>query len=128
MRSKVAQRRRRPVSAASMAPPILEFDQSGKLLRSWGGKDGPGYQWPDSNHGLNIDNKGNVWIGGNGGQDGHILKFTQDGKFVMQVGKKGVTPDSMATGSLLHGGRDLLPRAGERGLRRRMAMATGASR
>jgi DNA-binding beta-propeller fold protein YncE len=78
------------------APPILEFDPSGKLLRSWGGKDGPGYQWPDSNHGLNIDNKGNVWIGGNGGQDGHVLKFTQDGKFVMQVGKKGVTQDSMA--------------------------------
>ena len=78
------------------APPILEFDPSGKLLRSWGGKDGPGYQWPDSNHGLNIDNKGNVWIGGNGGMDGHILKFTQDGKFIMQVGKKGVTQDSMA--------------------------------
>jgi DNA-binding beta-propeller fold protein YncE len=78
------------------APPILEFDPSGKLLRSWGGQDGPGYQWPDSNHGLNIDNKGNVWIGGNGGQDGHILKFTQDGKFVMQVGKKGVTQNSMA--------------------------------
>ena len=78
------------------APPILEFDQSGKLLRSWGGKDGPGYQWPDSNHGLNIDNKGNVWIGGNGGQDGHVLKFTQDGKFIMQVGKKGVMQDSMA--------------------------------
>jgi len=78
------------------APPILEFDPSGKLLRSWGGQDGPGYQWPDSNHGLNIDNKGNVWIGGNGGQDGHILKFTQDGKFIMQVGKKGVTQDSMS--------------------------------
>jgi DNA-binding beta-propeller fold protein YncE len=78
------------------APPILEFDPSGKLLRSWGGKDGPGYQWPDSNHGLNIDNKGNVWIGGNGGQDGHVLKFTQDGKFIMQVGKKGVTQNSMA--------------------------------
>ena len=78
------------------APPVLEFDPSGKLLRSWGGQDGPGYQWPDSNHGLNIDNKGNVWIGGNGGQDGHVLKFTQDGKFVMQVGKKGVTQNSMA--------------------------------
>ena len=78
------------------APPILEFDQAGKLLRSWGGQDGPGYQWPDSNHGLNIDNKGNIWIGGNGGEDGHILKFTQDGKFVMQVGKKGVTQNSLA--------------------------------
>jgi DNA-binding beta-propeller fold protein YncE len=80
----------------SMAPPILEFDTNGKLLRHWGGQDGPGYQWPDSNHGLNVDNKGNIWIGGNGGSDGHVLKFTQDGKFVMQVGKKGVTRDSLA--------------------------------
>jgi DNA-binding beta-propeller fold protein YncE len=78
------------------APPILEFGPDGTLLRRWGGSDGPGYQWPDSNHGLNIDNKGNVWIGGNGGSDGHVLKFTQDGKFVMQVGKKGVTQNSMA--------------------------------
>ena len=78
------------------APPILEFDPAGTLLRSWGGSDGPGYQWPDSNHGLNIDNKGNVWIGGNGGTDGHILKFPQDGKFIMQVGKKGVTADSLS--------------------------------
>jgi DNA-binding beta-propeller fold protein YncE len=80
----------------SVAPPILEFDQSGNLLRHWGGSDGPGYQWPDSNHGLNIDNKGNIWIGGNGASDGHVLKFTLDGKFVMQVGKKGVTRDSLA--------------------------------
>jgi DNA-binding beta-propeller fold protein YncE len=79
------------------APPILEFDPQGTLLRHWGGKDGPGYQWPDSNHGLNIDNKGNVWIGGNGAMDGHVLKFSQDGVFVMQVGKKGVTRDSLAT-------------------------------
>jgi hypothetical protein len=80
----------------NIAPPILEFDQQGNLLRNWGGKDGPGYQWPDSNHGLNIDNKGNIWIGGNGATDGHVLKFTLDGKFVMQVGKKGVTRNSLA--------------------------------
>src|SRR5688572_18995984 len=83
----------------NVAPPILEFDQAGNLLRHWGGSDGPGYQWPASNHGLNIDSKGNVWIGGNGtGFDGHVLKFTQDGKFVMQVGvkQKGLEPDSLA--------------------------------
>jgi hypothetical protein len=80
----------------NMAPPILEFDQSGTLLRHWGGSDGPGYQWPDSNHGLNIDSRGNIWIGGNGAMDGHVLKFTLDGKFVMQVGKKGVTRNSLA--------------------------------
>jgi hypothetical protein len=78
----------------SKAPPILEFDQQGTLLRHWGGSDGDGYQWPASNHGITIDHKGNVWIGGNGGGDGHVLKFTQDGKFLMQVGKKGVPIDS----------------------------------
>ena len=70
------------------APPVLEFDQEGNLLRHWGGP-GAGYEWPDSNHGIFIDYKGNVWIGGNGGPDSHILKFTKDGKFLMQVGKKG---------------------------------------
>jgi len=70
------------------APPILEFDQAGNLLRHWGGP-GPGYEWPDGNHGIFIDYKGNVWIGGNGGPDSHILKFTKDGKFLLQVGKKG---------------------------------------
>src|SRR5439155_8977277 len=79
------------------APPIMEFDQQGNLLCSFGGKDRPGYQWPASNHGLQIDGKGNIWIGGNGGgNDGHILKFTQDGKFLMQVGIKqaGLAADS----------------------------------
>ena len=70
------------------APPVLEFDQAGNLLRHWGGP-GQGYEWPDSNHGIFIDHKGNVWIGGNGGPDSHILKFTKDGKFLMQIGKKG---------------------------------------
>ena len=70
------------------APPVLEFDQAGNLLRHWGGP-GNGYEWPDSNHGIFIDYKGNVWIGGNGGPDSQILKFTKDGKFLLQVGKKG---------------------------------------
>lgn len=68
------------------APPVLEFDPSGRLVQAWGGP-GPGYEWPDSNHGIHIDHKGNVWIGGNGENDAHILKFTRDGKFLMQMGK-----------------------------------------
>src|SRR5712691_7088929 len=84
-------------ACCSKAPPILEFDQKGNLLRHWGGSDGDGYQWPASNHGVTIDHKGNVWIGGNGGGDGMVLKFTQDGKFLMQVGKKGVPVDSNST-------------------------------
>ena len=45
------------------APPILVYDADGSLLRSWGGP-GPGYEWPQSNHGIHVDYKGNVWIGG----------------------------------------------------------------
>src|SRR5713226_2027407 len=47
------------------APPILEFDAAGTLIGHWGGP-GQGYNWPDSNHGITVDYKGNVWIGGNG--------------------------------------------------------------
>src|SRR3989449_3567824 len=47
------------------APPILEFDAAGNLIGHWGGP-GQGYDWPDSNHGITVDYRGNVWIGGNG--------------------------------------------------------------
>jgi DNA-binding beta-propeller fold protein YncE len=124
------------------APPILEFDQEGNLIGHWGGP-GQGYDWPESNHGITVDYKGNVWIGGNGrgqppgssrgtesgagrqgggrgargappagrgqagaldeGQtagvqgyfnDSMILKFTQDGKFLLQIGKPGQSKGS----------------------------------
>src|SRR5690349_4367253 len=68
------------------APPVLVFDPAGNLLRAWGGP-GEGYEWPMSNHGIHVDYKGNVWIGGNGKADSHVLKFTKEGKFLMQVGK-----------------------------------------
>jgi DNA-binding beta-propeller fold protein YncE len=104
------------------APPVLEFDEAGNLIGHWGGP-GQGYDWPESNHGITVDYKGNVWIGGNGRgtppggraagagrglqpapgrnqqqdesqsgltgyfNDNMILKFTQDGKFLMQIGK-----------------------------------------
>jgi hypothetical protein len=77
------------------APPVLEFDAAGNLLRHWGGP-GEGYEWPDSNHGIFIDYKGNVWIGGNGPADSELLKFTKDGKFLLQVGKKGARRDANA--------------------------------
>ncbi len=78
------------------APPIMEFAPDGTLLRSWGGP-GQGYEWPESNHGIAIDHKGLVWIGGNVGADAQILKFTQDGKFVAQYGKSGQNKGSNDT-------------------------------
>jgi DNA-binding beta-propeller fold protein YncE len=80
------------------APPVLEFDPEGNLVRAWGGS-GEGYVWPTSNHGITIDHKDNVWIGGNGNPDSHILKFTRDGKFLMQIGTpgRGAQPNSNTT-------------------------------
>ncbi|MDB5629529.1 MAG: hypothetical protein JWQ51_1869, partial [Tardiphaga sp.] len=72
------------------APPVLEFDAEGNLLRSWGGppakESGAGYEWVGREHGIEVDDQGFVWIGGNADNDNAILKFTGDGKFVMQIG------------------------------------------
>ena len=111
------------------APPVLEFDQDGTLIGHWGGP-GQGYDWPDSNHGITVDYKGNVWIGGNGrgrapgaaaggrgrGQqeldesqtagvqgyfnDSMVLKFTQAGTFLLQIGKPGASKGSNDTANL----------------------------
>jgi len=80
------------------APPVLEFDKDGTLVQSWGGP-GPGFDWPDSNHGIFVDHLGNVWIGGNGPGDSHILKFTRDGKFIAQYGK----PNARVSGKSSNG-------------------------
>ena len=78
-----------PIGACcKVAPPVLEFDQAGNLVGSWGGP-GQGYEWPESNHGITVDSQGNVWIGGNGDKDTQILKFTRAGKFLLQLGKQG---------------------------------------
>jgi len=72
------------------APPVLEFDPAGNVVAAWGGPPADkSYVWPLSNHGVAVDNKGNVWIGGNGAGDSHILKFTHDGHFLMQIGVPG---------------------------------------
>ncbi len=68
---------------------MLEFDQAGTLVGHWGGP-GAGYEWPESNHGITVDQDGNVWIGGNGMSDTQLLKFTRTGQFLLQVGKHGV--------------------------------------
>ena len=78
------------------APAVLELDASGRLLRSWGGP-GAGYDWPGNEHGIHVDGKGYVWITGNGENDGQILKFTRDGKFVLQIGKVGAQTGSADT-------------------------------
>jgi hypothetical protein len=103
----------------SPAPPVLQFNAAGDLIGHWGGP-GQGYEWPASNHGIDVDYKGNVWIGGNGrGQqpaplpadeskmgalgpvhDSMVLKFTQSGKFLMQIGRPNGSKGSNDTENL----------------------------
>ncbi|MEX2132172.1 MAG: 6-bladed beta-propeller [Pseudohongiellaceae bacterium] len=80
------------------APPILEFDPSGNLVNAWGGPSPNGeYVWPESNHGIEIAPNGDVWIGGNGGADSHILVFTRTGEYIRTIGEPGNGPDSNST-------------------------------
>ena len=81
------------------APPVLEFDQAGVFIQAWGGP-GQGYEWPASEHGIYVDPKGYVWIGGNGETDHHVLKFTRAGTFVMQIGRAGRSKGNTDTENL----------------------------
>ncbi|MEQ1578991.1 MAG: hypothetical protein ABL964_00225 [Steroidobacteraceae bacterium] len=89
----------KPEDAASAAPAVLEFDRDGKFIRAWGGP-GQGYEWPEREHGIHVDFRGNVWIGGNNCAglniaglkpvaDDAILKFTREGRFQLQIGRSG---------------------------------------
>ena len=68
-------------------PPVMEFDAEGNYIQGWGGPS-PDYSWPESEHGIFVDHKGYVWVGGRRNED-QILKFTRDGTFVAQFGESG---------------------------------------
>ncbi len=86
-------------AAPETTVPSFELDPDGNFVGSWGGL-GQGYEWPDSNHGITVDHKGNVWLGGNGDNDTQILKFTKEGKFLLQIGKHGQHHGSNDTANL----------------------------
>jgi DNA-binding beta-propeller fold protein YncE len=88
-----------PEEKPRAAPPLLEFDAAGNFIQAWGGP-GAGYEWPTSEHGVYVDPKGFVWIGGNGDNDHQILKFTKAGKFVMQIGRAGKSSGNADTRNL----------------------------
>ena len=81
----------------SAAPPIVVFDADGEMIDAWGG-DGPGYEWPQREHFIHVDESGNVWLGGNyctaralprlqPVDDDQILKFSSGGEFLLQIGR-----------------------------------------
>jgi DNA-binding beta-propeller fold protein YncE len=111
------------------APSVLEFDTAGKLLKAWGGPADPGWLeshcraadgciWPNSEHGIYLDHKGNLWLAGNGakagdpnlswttnpqGGDGFVLKFDQNGNFKMRIGGTPKGPNSNDTNGGING-------------------------
>jgi DNA-binding beta-propeller fold protein YncE len=95
-RDLAAQQNPPQAKCCAAAPPVLVFDQSGNLIRSWGGP-GKGYDWPKSEHSVYIDDNDFIWLAGNDKTDGQILKFTMDGKPVLQIGKPIDKPDSNST-------------------------------
>jgi len=68
---------------AQAAPPVMEFDQAGNVVNSWGDRKA----MAEALHGCSFDPQGNMWIAGNG--DGFIQKYSRDGKLLMQIGEKG---------------------------------------
>ena len=81
------------------APPVIEFDQAGNIVQTWGGP-GPGYDWPSTEHGLFIDHDDNVWISSSANDEGQVLKFTRDGQFLLQIGQSTSSNGSNDTSSL----------------------------
>ncbi len=89
------------------APPVMEFDSSGNYVQGWGGKPADGsYEWPEDEHGIHVDYKGNVWVSSAGGprmregKENFLLKFTSTGKFLLQVGRRGMSKGSLDTGNV----------------------------
>jgi DNA-binding beta-propeller fold protein YncE len=78
---------------------VLVFDRQGNLLKHWGGP-GEGYEWPEVEHGIYVDTHDFVWLAGSGTKDHQLLKFTLDGKFVMQIGRSGQSKGNADTKNL----------------------------
>ncbi|HEY4355228.1 MAG TPA: hypothetical protein VGN16_05745 [Acidobacteriaceae bacterium] len=108
------------------APEVVEFDQNGKVVRAWPGRERIS-TWPLAAHGISVDKKGNVWIAGVGRpwhpdlpgftlstdaegnpikmdammRDRQVLKFTPAGKLLLQIGQPSFAPQNNKDTSIL---------------------------
>jgi hypothetical protein len=89
----------KPEQKGMAAPAVLEFDPAGNFIQAWGGP-GEGYEWFGTPHGISVDSRGFVWLGGSGDKDDQILKFTKSGKFVLQIGRSGQSKGNTDTRNL----------------------------
>jgi hypothetical protein len=70
--------------ALKSAPPIIEFDPAGNVVKAWGDRG----MLPEGLHGCFFDYENNFWLGGSG--DGIVQKWARDGsKMLLQIGTKG---------------------------------------
>ena len=101
------------------SPPVLEIDEDGNYVQGWGGP-ADGYDWPHAEHGIGIDEDGNVWITGNNfypgtgfrSSDDMLLKFTKTGEFLLQIGGRDTSKGNTDTQSV-HTATDIATRNGE---------------
>ena len=78
------------------APPILEFDQQGKLVQGWGqGSYTDMTDWPREPHGIFVDHQDNVWVGSYNRH--RVMKFTREGKHLLTIGEYEKTNGSADT-------------------------------
>jgi sugar lactone lactonase YvrE len=85
----------------SNLPPVLKFDSSGKLVKSFG--EGM-FIFP---HGIHVDRNGNVWVTDGippnsaaqmtAGKGHVVVKFSPEGKVLLTLGKMGVAGDGPDT-------------------------------
>jgi sugar lactone lactonase YvrE len=78
----------------SNVAPILKFDSSGNVVKSFGAN------LIVTPHGLHIDRDGNIWVTDQSGEPGkghQVFKLNQDGKVLMTLGTAGVTGEGPDT-------------------------------
>ena len=89
----------KPVQIATCckaAPPVLEFDQNGKLVQGWGqGSFTDFSDWPREPHGIFVDHQDNVWIGSYNKH--RVMKFSRNGKLLLTIGQYEKTNGSADT-------------------------------
>jgi hypothetical protein len=78
------------------APPVLEFDQQGKLVQGWGqGSMTDFTDWPREPHGIFVDHNDFVWVGSYNRH--RVMKFTREGKHLLTIGEYEKTGGSADT-------------------------------
>jgi DNA-binding beta-propeller fold protein YncE len=100
LEAKESYQTRNEADCCTAAPDVLAFDQAGNLIQHWGKVEG--HDWPSSNHGITVDDQGNVWLGANGaGQPGpapgSAAQFATPARGAAPAPARGAAPEYAGT-------------------------------